>query len=79
MLVFLFLFALFSDEPEVFLPKYSQTAILRAAHFRRVVKSEIPYRLKPIRMNNLNARGNGRMCSLRGRGLLQHCLSILFI
>ena len=33
----LFLFALFSDEPEVFLPKYSQTAILHAAHFRRVV------------------------------------------
>ena len=32
------LFALFSDEPEVFLPKYSQTAILHAAHFRRVVK-----------------------------------------
>ena len=31
------LFALFSDEPEVFLPKYSQTAILHAAHFRRVV------------------------------------------
>ena len=33
-----FLFALFSDEPEVFLPKYSQTAILHAAHFRRVLK-----------------------------------------
>ena len=32
-----FLFALFSDEPEVFLPKYSQTAIRHAAHFRRVV------------------------------------------
>ena len=32
------LFALFSEEPEVFLPKYSQTAILHAAHFRRVVK-----------------------------------------
>ena len=32
------LFALFSDEPEVFLPKYSQTAILYAAHFRRVSK-----------------------------------------
>ena len=27
-----FLFALVSDEPEVFLPKYSQTAILHAAH-----------------------------------------------
>ena len=37
-LVYFFLFALFSDEPEVFLPKYSQTAILHAAHFRRVVK-----------------------------------------
>ena len=34
-----FLFAIFNDEPEVFLPKYSQTAILHAAHFRRVVKS----------------------------------------
>ena len=30
---------LFSDEPEVFLPKYSQLAILNAAHFRRVVKA----------------------------------------
>ena len=34
----LFLLALFSDEPQVFLPKYSQTAILHAAHFQRVVK-----------------------------------------
>ena len=33
-----FLFALFSDKPKVFLPKYSQTAITHAAHFRRVVK-----------------------------------------
>ena len=32
-----FLFALFTDELEVFLPKYSQTAIIHAAHFRRVV------------------------------------------
>ena len=30
-----FPFALSSDEPEVFLPKFSQTAILHAAHFRR--------------------------------------------
>ena len=39
-----FLFALLSDEPEVFLPKYSQTAKLNAAHFRRVVdiKKHIP-------------------------------------
>ena len=37
-LVVFFLFALFSDEPEVFLPKYSQTEILHAAHFRRVLK-----------------------------------------
>ena len=28
--------ALFCDEPEVFLPKYSQTVILHAAHFRVV-------------------------------------------
>ena len=32
-----FLFTLFSDEPDVFLPKYSLTEILHAAHFRRVV------------------------------------------
>ena len=31
------LFELFSDEPEVFLPEYSQMAILHAAHFQRVV------------------------------------------
>ena len=34
--VFIVLFALFSDEPEVFLPKYSQTGILHAAHFQRI-------------------------------------------
>ena len=33
-----FLFALVRNEPEVFLPKYSQIAILHAAHFRRVVE-----------------------------------------
>ena len=33
----IFLFSLVSDEPEVFLPKYSQTTILHAAHFRWVV------------------------------------------
>ena len=32
-----FLFALLIDKPEVFLPKYPQTAILHAAHFQRVV------------------------------------------
>ena len=32
-----FVFVLFGDEPEVFLPKYSQTAIRHAAHFQRVV------------------------------------------
>ena len=36
----MFLFALVSDKPEVFLPKYSQTAIPQAAHFRRVVNYE---------------------------------------
>ena len=36
-LVCVFLFALFTDEPEVFIPKYSQTAILHGIHFRRVV------------------------------------------
>ena len=34
--------SLFSDEPEVFLPKYSQMAILHAPHFRRVVNPENP-------------------------------------
>ena len=33
-------FALFSDEPEVFLPNSSKTAILHAAHFRRVVNKD---------------------------------------
>ena len=32
-----FLYVLFFNEPEVFFPKYSRTAILHAAHFRRVV------------------------------------------
>ena len=36
-LVCFFYLHYFSDEPEVFLPKYSQTAILYATHFRRVV------------------------------------------
>ena len=38
-----FLFALFSDEPEVFFSKYmySQKAILHAAHFRRVVHTHL--------------------------------------
>ena len=35
-----FLLALFSDEPEVFFPKYSQTAIL---HFRRAVNISLPF------------------------------------
>ena len=47
-----FLFAVSSDKPEVFHPKYSQTAILLAAHFRRVVKRRnltsplTPFKLK---------------------------------
>ena len=36
-----FLLALFSDEPEVFLPKYSQTAIVHVATFWRVVNTII--------------------------------------
>ena len=35
-----FLFAPFSDDPEVFFPEYSKPAILHAAHFRRVVTDE---------------------------------------
>ena len=38
-LVYVFLFALFSDELEVFLSKYSQIAKLHAAQFRWVVKA----------------------------------------
>ena len=38
----IFLFALVSDEPEVFLPKYSQTAILHAAYLRWVVNQVNP-------------------------------------
>ena len=38
--VVFFLFALFIEEP-VFLPKYSQTPILHAAHFWRVVNQDI--------------------------------------
>ena len=34
-----FLFALFSEDPEGFLPNYSQTAILHTAPFRRVVNT----------------------------------------
>ena len=37
--VFFFYLNYISDEPEVFLPKYFQAAILHAAHFRRVVKN----------------------------------------
>ena len=33
-----YLFAPFSDEPEVVLPKYSQMAILHAAQLQRVIK-----------------------------------------
>ena len=33
----LFLFAQFNDKPKVLLSKYSQTALLHAAHFQRVV------------------------------------------
>ena len=32
-----FLFALFSEEPEVFLPKFSKIEIFHAAHFWRAV------------------------------------------
>ena len=31
----------FSDKPEVFLPKYFQTAILHAAHLQRVVNDRL--------------------------------------
>ena len=34
---FFYLFALVSDEPEIFIPEYSQTVILNAAHYQGVV------------------------------------------
>ena len=43
-----FLVMLFSDEPEVFLPKYSQLAILHAAQFRRVVTVVISRVVAPM-------------------------------
>ena len=46
-----FLFALFSDKPEVFLPKYSQTAILQAVHFQRVVNEPNLFS-KPLLIGN---------------------------
>ena len=44
----IFLFALFRDEAEVFLPRYSQTAILHAAHFLRVVNGIHSIMFAPI-------------------------------
>ena len=44
-----FLFAQFSDKSEIFFPKYSQTAILCAAYFRRVVNSEF---VEPLSKEN---------------------------
>ena len=38
MFIVFYLCALFSDKPEVFLPKYTQMAILHAAYFRSVLK-----------------------------------------
>ena len=37
-----FLFALFSDKPEVFLPEYSVAVILYADHIRRVIMNLVP-------------------------------------
>ena len=34
---------LFSNEPEVFLPEYSQPSILHAAHFQRIYVVNLPY------------------------------------
>ena len=36
-----FLFAPFTDKPEVFIPEYSQTATHHAAYFQRVVMPQI--------------------------------------
>ena len=40
-LIFSFLFALFNDEPEAFLPKHYQIAILHVAHFKRGVHRNV--------------------------------------
>ena len=63
-----FLFALFIDEPEVFLPKYSQMAILHAAHFRKVVNTlhnSHPPLQKIIRKTNLCLAIVCTMCQFR--------------
>ena len=44
-----FLFAPFSEEPEVSLPKYSQTAILHSAHFQRVVNTHFINSYNPLK------------------------------
>ena len=61
----IFLFAPVSDEPEVFLPKYSQTAILHAAHFQWVVKRVESNQVEPIS----KAITEGQVDSLTRRGL----------
>ena len=52
--LFFIQFALFSDEPEVFLPKYSQTAILHAAHFQRVVNIQHKLEDRQISENTID-------------------------
>ena len=60
------LFALVSDEPKVFLPKYSQTSILHAAHFWSVVNTVKSPNISDLFQNPCFCRGQN---SLRHQGL----------
>ena len=58
---------LFSDEPEVFFPNYSQPAILHAAHFWRevnVTSSAILDLIIPLCLNELRILNPYRGCSI---------------
>ena len=61
---------MFSDEPEVYLPEYSQPAILHAAYFHRVVKL-VYYLQQCIKMRTsaptiVVLKGSANECSLLG-------------
>ena len=58
-----------SDEPEVFLPKYSKMAILHAAHFRRVVNltTNLHIRFHPGHTPRYRRPSHNTRCQLRSR------------
>ena len=51
---------LFSDDPELFLPKHSHSAILYAAHFRRVVNSIPPGLSRKTRLSRVGSKNSER-------------------